>query len=377
MGEGAAAARGGRRAGDRVKLLAVAVAGRGLVDPGRAGVRRRRRGAPARARGVRDDARLRRRGRSGSPSTSRGSARRRRASRLPPPDPDECLRLAALAVDGGRDAARRRRCGSTGPGRRSSRRVAAIPAELEERRAARDPARLARARRRRLAARLAASRREVDELRGEHGGRGRGAAARRRRRALPRRRRDRARGADLEHLVASRRHALHAGGRGRRARRRHARDDARARARRPATRVEEGAFAIDDLRAADEAFTSSSIREIVPAVELDGARSATARRARRPRCSSAGCASSLARSRVHARGRGTLRPWRRRSGSAGWRSRTACSSTARPRGRARSAPRRRAEGGRRAEAADRLERHAARCSAARRGSPRRSRSCRG
>ncbi len=35
--------------------------------------------------------------------------------------------------------------------------------------------------------------------------------------------------------------------------------------------VEEGAFAIDDLRAADEAFTSSSIREIVPAVALDGA----------------------------------------------------------------------------------------------------------
>src|SRR4029077_6268274 len=33
VGEGAAAARGGRRTGDRVKLLAVAVAGRGLVDP--------------------------------------------------------------------------------------------------------------------------------------------------------------------------------------------------------------------------------------------------------------------------------------------------------------------------------------------------------
>jgi branched-chain amino acid aminotransferase len=34
--------------------------------------------------------------------------------------------------------------------------------------------------------------------------------------------------------------------------------------------VEEGTFALDDLRTADEAFTSSSIREIVPAVELDG-----------------------------------------------------------------------------------------------------------
>jgi 4-amino-4-deoxychorismate lyase len=35
--------------------------------------------------------------------------------------------------------------------------------------------------------------------------------------------------------------------------------------------VEEGTFPVDDLRAADEAFTSSSIREILPAVELDGA----------------------------------------------------------------------------------------------------------
>jgi branched-subunit amino acid aminotransferase/4-amino-4-deoxychorismate lyase len=35
--------------------------------------------------------------------------------------------------------------------------------------------------------------------------------------------------------------------------------------------VEEGTFSVDDLRAADEAFTSSSIREILPAVELDGA----------------------------------------------------------------------------------------------------------
>jgi branched-chain amino acid aminotransferase len=35
--------------------------------------------------------------------------------------------------------------------------------------------------------------------------------------------------------------------------------------------VEQGTFAVDDLRAADEAFTSSSIREILPAVELDGA----------------------------------------------------------------------------------------------------------
>ena len=35
-------------------------------------------------------------------------------------------------------------------------------------------------------------------------------------------------------------------------------------------RVDEGAFVVDELRAADEAFTSSSIREVIPVVELDG-----------------------------------------------------------------------------------------------------------
>jgi 4-amino-4-deoxychorismate lyase len=35
-------------------------------------------------------------------------------------------------------------------------------------------------------------------------------------------------------------------------------------------RVEEGRFPLADLRAADEAFTSSSIRELLPVVELDG-----------------------------------------------------------------------------------------------------------
>ena len=34
--------------------------------------------------------------------------------------------------------------------------------------------------------------------------------------------------------------------------------------------VEEGHFALDDLRAADEAFTTSSVREVMPATELDG-----------------------------------------------------------------------------------------------------------
>jgi len=37
----------------------------------------------------------------------------------------------------------------------------------------------------------------------------------------------------------------------------------------PGYDVAEGAFTIDELRAADEAFTSSSIREVLPVVELD------------------------------------------------------------------------------------------------------------
>jgi branched-subunit amino acid aminotransferase/4-amino-4-deoxychorismate lyase len=35
-------------------------------------------------------------------------------------------------------------------------------------------------------------------------------------------------------------------------------------------RVDEGTFAVAELAAADEAFTSSSIRELLPVVELDG-----------------------------------------------------------------------------------------------------------
>jgi 4-amino-4-deoxychorismate lyase len=35
-------------------------------------------------------------------------------------------------------------------------------------------------------------------------------------------------------------------------------------------RVEEGAFTLDDLADADEVFTSSSVREVMPVVELDG-----------------------------------------------------------------------------------------------------------
>jgi 4-amino-4-deoxychorismate lyase len=34
--------------------------------------------------------------------------------------------------------------------------------------------------------------------------------------------------------------------------------------------VEEGAYALGELAGADEAFTSSSVREVMPVVELDG-----------------------------------------------------------------------------------------------------------
>jgi branched-subunit amino acid aminotransferase/4-amino-4-deoxychorismate lyase len=34
--------------------------------------------------------------------------------------------------------------------------------------------------------------------------------------------------------------------------------------------VREGSFALDELASADEAFTSSSVREVMPVVELDG-----------------------------------------------------------------------------------------------------------
>jgi branched-subunit amino acid aminotransferase/4-amino-4-deoxychorismate lyase len=34
--------------------------------------------------------------------------------------------------------------------------------------------------------------------------------------------------------------------------------------------VQEGRFALSDLRTSDEAFTSSSIRELMPVVEVDG-----------------------------------------------------------------------------------------------------------
>ena len=156
----------------RVKLLAVAVAGAGSSTR-RARLRRRRRGAAARARRVRDDARLRRPAVLPRDHVERLAAPRRasgcRAGRGEPSARGERgrggrrARGAALRLYWtGHDARRDRR--------RDPARARGAPR-------ARPAPRLAAARRRSRAARLAAPGRQVDELRGEHGRRGRGPAA--------------------------------------------------------------------------------------------------------------------------------------------------------------------------------------------------------
>ena len=168
-----------RRPRARMTLLAVAVAGRGLVDPAEPVFARRRRGAAARRRGVRDDRASTTAGRSCSTRTSNGSPHRRRRSALPAPDAAARRALVELVVAAG--GAPTTCCGSTGPARRSSRPCAALPAELE--RAARAGAG------RSLplgvaldAAWLLAGVKSTSYAR-QHGRRGGGAPARRRRRA--------------------------------------------------------------------------------------------------------------------------------------------------------------------------------------------------
>ena len=124
--------------------------------------------------------------------------------------------------------------------------------------------------------------------------------------------------------------------------------------------VEEGAFPLERLLAADEAFPTSSIREVMPVVAVDG------RADRRRRC--------RGRPRLGCRPRSRLRSGaseRRRFGSAAWRSRTACSCTGRLRGRARSGPpTASSRSSPRRKSYPRLARHepvAARAGAARRG----------
>ena len=65
-------------------------------------------------------------------------------------------------------------------------------------------------------------------------------------------------------------HAVHAVARARHPRRRDARRAPRARAARLGYASRRARSALDDLAAADEAFTSSSVREVLPVVELDG-----------------------------------------------------------------------------------------------------------
>ena len=130
------------------------------------------------------------------------------------------------------------------------------------------PARARRGHAHRIA--LAARRRQVDELRDQHGRRDRGTPSRRRRRRLPLARRRRARGPGDERLVAGRRalcrHPPSSSGfspasRGPRC--------CRSRAG-SATGSRRAATSSSAWPSADEAFTSSSVREIMPVVELDG-----------------------------------------------------------------------------------------------------------
>ena len=132
MGESAAPSRCRRRAGDGLKLLAVAVAGRGLVDPE----------APVFDAG--DEALLR--GRAAFETTRVYGGRPFRLSEhverlaasaaslaLPPPDTDECMRLveSAVAASGAADAGLR----LYWTGATLVATIAGIPGDLEERRA--------------------------------------------------------------------------------------------------------------------------------------------------------------------------------------------------------------------------------------------------
>ena len=113
VGQGAAAP-GGRSARrcPYDELLAAAVAGRGLVDPAAAGLPRRRRGAPARRRRLRDRADPERP--PGAAAPARRAAAGARASRFGCRRPTASSELALQAVEAAGDA-RRGRCGSSAP----------------------------------------------------------------------------------------------------------------------------------------------------------------------------------------------------------------------------------------------------------------------
>ena len=279
VGEGAAAARGRRRARGRMRLLAVAVAGRGVVDPGEPVF------------GAGDEALLRGRaafettrvygGRPVLPraSTSSGSPRRPPASGSPPPDADECERLAATALEAAGEP-------DAGP-------PPLLDRDDARRDRRRDPARARGAARARHAARLAATRRRP---RAGRAGCFPASSRRATRSTWPARPRLAAAApttpsSSRTATSCSRRRSRTSGGaaatRSTRRRSRSACSPGVTRATllelAPAAgyRVREGAFTLDDLLGADEAFTSSSIREVAAGGRARRQRrSATAPRAR-------------------------------------------------------------------------------------------------
>ena len=202
-------------------VTAVAVAGRGLVDPREPVFAADDEALAARALRVRDRCASTAAGRSGSTSISHGSPRR----------PSACVCRLPTRTNAGASStlvlgARRRDRARASPllDRTDARRHG-----RPDRSGARDGARArAAARGRRLVDRRARER-EVDELRREHGRAGRRDRRRRRRRAARRPRRNGARSADGERVLARGRPAADTGARAADPRRRHPRRGAGAR----------------------------------------------------------------------------------------------------------------------------------------------------
>ena len=232
-----AAARRGRRAargGGAMKLLAVAVAGRGLVDPAEP-VFRADDEALLRGRAAFETIRVYGGRRSGSASTSSGSPARPSARAAAPRSRRaRAARAQALDGRGAPDAVLRL---YWTPARLSALALPSAPADQLERAARAGPTARSRCSASSADAPLAAAGREVHELRGRTWPpRPRRKRRGRRRRALRRRRRYRAGGADLRTSGGARgRRCYTPVARARHPRRRDARDAARARAPRPAT----------------------------------------------------------------------------------------------------------------------------------------------
>jgi 4-amino-4-deoxychorismate lyase len=131
VGESPPAPGSGRRAGDRLNLLSVAVTGRGLVDPSEP-VFRADDEALLRGRAAFETTRVY----GGRPFRLAEHVARLAASAaslaLPPPDRDECIRLATTAIEAAGEPDTGLRFYWTGPTLVAT--TAVIPPELEERR---------------------------------------------------------------------------------------------------------------------------------------------------------------------------------------------------------------------------------------------------